>query len=429
LQVSIGVTFNMDFLFVHIHISAHVGASLRIEGPEFGGVAHVDFYLFGFDVYFGATIGIPDPIALLEFWNVVHKPGTQEDPAKQSDPNAAPPKVTDPQMANIGFALEDGAFPMPQRDNKAGDTAVPNAGQGSEWHVKGGSFQFRIATDFAVSAAYVRMPPTKDGIEAASNTSIPTITTPPDPTLPVGVFVLPIDTTQPSGFKDLKPVYSKPMQTDQAITSNLTFGIKDEHDNYIDNLQIFYVRKQVPASVWGQYSVKGDPNHGSSSDVLGGDKTVELAMGLSIHSPPPKLSMSKMPAFNATEFAKLEIPMGTHRDANQTLVVDHWLLPATEPDQTAPLPLALDSAEEKKASDDQWADSQILWLGAANSNVVEGKGGMLDLCGNVLGWTPTTPLVGDLPKVLIGTGTGTKEEKALGLPEYYLALPRVSAGV
>lgn len=38
-EISIGVTFDMDFLFVHIHISCSVGASLSVQGPDFGGVA------------------------------------------------------------------------------------------------------------------------------------------------------------------------------------------------------------------------------------------------------------------------------------------------------------------------------------------------------------------------------------------------------
>lgn len=38
-RVSIGVSFNIDFWFVHIHISCSVGADLHIEGPEFGGYA------------------------------------------------------------------------------------------------------------------------------------------------------------------------------------------------------------------------------------------------------------------------------------------------------------------------------------------------------------------------------------------------------
>jgi hypothetical protein len=38
-SVSIGVNFNIDFWFVHIHISCSVGASLHIQGPEFGGYA------------------------------------------------------------------------------------------------------------------------------------------------------------------------------------------------------------------------------------------------------------------------------------------------------------------------------------------------------------------------------------------------------
>jgi hypothetical protein len=39
LAVTIGVNCNIDILFIHIHISAHIGAQLHIEGPEFGGIA------------------------------------------------------------------------------------------------------------------------------------------------------------------------------------------------------------------------------------------------------------------------------------------------------------------------------------------------------------------------------------------------------
>lgn len=38
-RVSIGVAFDLDVWFIHIHISCSVGADLHVEGPEFGGVA------------------------------------------------------------------------------------------------------------------------------------------------------------------------------------------------------------------------------------------------------------------------------------------------------------------------------------------------------------------------------------------------------
>jgi hypothetical protein len=38
-SVSVGVSFNIDILFIHIHISASIGAFLVIQGPEFGGTA------------------------------------------------------------------------------------------------------------------------------------------------------------------------------------------------------------------------------------------------------------------------------------------------------------------------------------------------------------------------------------------------------
>ena len=38
-NISVGVECAIDFLFVHIHISASIGASLQLYGPDFGGSA------------------------------------------------------------------------------------------------------------------------------------------------------------------------------------------------------------------------------------------------------------------------------------------------------------------------------------------------------------------------------------------------------
>jgi len=38
-KVSVGVKCTIDVWFVHVHISAHIGATLHLEGPELGGYA------------------------------------------------------------------------------------------------------------------------------------------------------------------------------------------------------------------------------------------------------------------------------------------------------------------------------------------------------------------------------------------------------
>jgi hypothetical protein len=44
-HVAIGVNFDIDFWFIHIHISCSVGAWLSIQGPQFGGIAQYAFLL------------------------------------------------------------------------------------------------------------------------------------------------------------------------------------------------------------------------------------------------------------------------------------------------------------------------------------------------------------------------------------------------
>src|ERR1700709_138997 len=71
ISLSVGVRCNIDILFVHVHISVSIGADLTLWGPDaFGGLAHVDFWFFGFDIRFGdGSRSIPG-ISLGEFYEM-----------------------------------------------------------------------------------------------------------------------------------------------------------------------------------------------------------------------------------------------------------------------------------------------------------------------------------------------------------------------
>jgi hypothetical protein len=40
----------MDAWIVHIHLTADIGATLHIEGPSFGGIAHVDLWFVALNI-------------------------------------------------------------------------------------------------------------------------------------------------------------------------------------------------------------------------------------------------------------------------------------------------------------------------------------------------------------------------------------------
>ena len=67
--VDIGVGYEGKILFCSVHIMVDVGASLHIQGPPFSGHVHVNFYVSGFDIYFGGSPSRPPAMKLQDFWD------------------------------------------------------------------------------------------------------------------------------------------------------------------------------------------------------------------------------------------------------------------------------------------------------------------------------------------------------------------------
>lgn len=279
----------------------------------------VDFYLFGFDVDFGASPGAKDPLSLLQFWETLHKPGpqvTSQDtllatrirPLILFDGNVDPikkvPKYVEVDTDDNGkfiegaafkYVLEDGNFPQSQRtpDPKqasADGSQAENTGDGARWFVKGGTFKFRISTDMALSAASVSPGDLDDDGPAVQ---VPSSDTPKLPVL----------------------FYSRPMKIDQAITSELHVDIYITPANPGDPKVMVggwehgtFDVKSVPQAMFGQYSTLMDPTTGATGDLLSHkDALMPLGMGLKLEAPPPRLALSLIPVFRASDMGKLEV--------------------------------------------------------------------------------------------------------------------------
>ncbi|MCJ1385951.1 hypothetical protein MMC17_009076 [Xylographa soralifera] len=411
-RVSIGVTFDADFWFVHIHISASVGADLHIEGPEFGGIAHVDFYLFSFSVDFGASPQALPPINLEDFWKMVHQPGpNQQATAKDQDSNPVLSRLeytssdsttkddsTVPEAAHK-FILEDGMFPMPA---KKGSAAVDPAstGAGANWFVKGGTFRFGIASDFAIASAELN-----------------------DLLRPL-----------PSPAKD--SIFSRPMHvSDPITTSTIKITIrhvveKETSGTIVDGWRnVNLVTKSVPKAVWAAYDPKIDPLNPNSDlgSLLKGDApTTDLAMSLMLQAPAPVLAESLIPVFKATAAAKMEV-LDTRVSPNA-----EWILAKPEDMQVKYLAAAVKSDESKKSKQDQWTDVKLEWQKAAIAQDVVGNdtSGMIGTCTDLFDWIKNRPQGEEPPPVPARPAwslTGAVPEKLIsGLESSYLALPRLA---
>lgn len=468
MRIAVGVSCDINVLFIHIHIHVQIGADLHIEGPEFGGVAQyvcltcsrslqltassVDFYIFGFDVNFGAQNSIPDPIDLPTFYEIIHKAGP--------DPNPAPPdrkgkddKTTDT-MKHLKFCLENGAFPMPARDNKADSpdaSKPPSAGTGSMWHVKGGSFQFRIACDFALSAAHVQI---QDKVEKVDSTGKKKTTSADKfedvPTIPL------------KDKAKLKPVCAKPCAVTKPIDSILTVRIiSQEHGTLVFGFVTTFVQKPVPTAMWQQYDPVHDPMRSDDPKKLRehlfspDNPAVMLAMGVSLMSPPPLLAKSPIPQFDIT--AARTAPV---LDLSVTPFSKVWILAKTEDPQGGRfLPDTDNVATKAEERAGKWDATRAQWEKAFDAELVgDGKKitktddrtlagkGMLGMCAKVLGWDNPDPaqqedvarmdkdvrrpweLRGAVPEKLVrGKMSADGKERTGGLEEFYLALPQFCA--
>lgn len=331
-SISVGVEFDIDVLFIHIHISASVGADLHIEGPDFGGIAHVDFYLFGFSVDFGSQNPPPAALNLHKFWEMVHQPGptgaspgindlhplqsqlTYDAHEKDQQGKNLPAKVTTEDGAAHKFILEDGNCPMP-KEGSTDSTDPTSTGTGAPWYVKGGTFRFRITSDFAISQLQVAgAGPSGDPANFAISLSATT----------GDICSQPMRISAPADPNADPPIKS---------TLSVTIREKEGDQSIIGGWQnVAFVVKPVPSAVWGSYVRANDPLFSGTPDTLlnGDNASTPASMGVMLSAPAPELAPSFIPAFNATDAAKLSIEDGRIDPKHPT----PWYLADPEPTQT-----------------------------------------------------------------------------------------------
>jgi hypothetical protein len=159
--VSVGVAFTLDCWLFTIHISASIGATLTIQGPPFGGVAHVDFWVFGFNIYFGDQNDKPRGISLDQFYLLLLQQPIDSTPSSsqallRGRPDQAKPvdsasvrDLPSPAPNDHVLAVVAGRFTGKQKDiNTATDAA---------WVVRRHGFIFSVRSHFAIEkATYAR---------------------------------------------------------------------------------------------------------------------------------------------------------------------------------------------------------------------------------------------------------------------------------
>jgi hypothetical protein len=427
------------------HIHAHVGADLHIEGPEFGGNAHVDFYLFGkyfpqqsqviaynitgFTVYFGASPARPPPLKLENdgetngFYQIVKLPGPGQPPPEGRDDTA------DPAMTNLHVTLEAGAYTEgSSKTASSNDASNPPTNPTTKWKVRAGSFRFRVTCDFAISSYSINNEPQTIAYDAAKAANKE-----PRPTeAPIYAFPMQVTTPVTSDLKifvvNQEVANDGKIPTPKGVAPPLTTEEIKAIGNFDDEPYLpSFVVKSVPKALWTSYNPNLDPIATDGAGLLAGSTTtptVDLAMGVTIGAPKPTLSQDSIPfAFNALDAMRANVFGGTptNPDAN-----DPNILPPL-PAQSSWLPHPVDHPNDAAG----WTEVQDLWKPSTELK------GVLSECMSALGWDQPPPEV----KAKLGSSgvvASTRmpwelndefpEVLEKGLGTYYLTLPQI-AGV
>ncbi|KAG4427792.1 hypothetical protein IFR05_016724, partial [Cadophora sp. M221] len=396
MRLSVGIECEVDLLFVSFHVSMSLGADLVLWGPgEFGGVAHVHFWFFGFSIEFGSGLKDVPFVSLLEFYEMVKTAGPESDPPpgdKTSNEN--------PCQALHKYSIEEGLFP--NKPKSEDDKTFPNTGANTEWKVLAGPLQFRIDSDFALkSASLVNMAKDPKDFDAIT-------TTPP---------------------QVLNNFYAFPMHLTKPVdTSHMNIRIyflagKEEDKELMTDFRAELVLKNAPKAVWDVYTSDKNPLSrisGEKPKALenGSNPTMELCQGVRILPPIPYLDQSPVQDFDATA-AMMEF---NDREKFPTFDKEQsvFLAEPFEPDSS---PIA------------QWTDFEKLWKGEIESSITASSGatvlksemrgdkivgaGLLGLIVNTLGWSERRTAEkeqGVVPDVLINGKVQRKEWQLVSAP-------------
>ncbi|KAH9218815.1 hypothetical protein DL95DRAFT_458013 [Leptodontidium sp. 2 PMI_412] len=360
------------------------------------------FFSFSFSFSFGKRVEGPPPIPLKEFYALCEKSGPPD-----KSPNSTP---IDDLVAQLKLSLESGAFPMPSQD-KEGQSEPDDTGAGAKWYVKGGSFQFRVSSVFALTEAYLETE--KSAQRQNDGTTVPVLNQntslmqPVEPgTVAARLSSLPIDVSASS--------------TPDGITSKMCIAVQDVDPSgeTVDGFKPTFVVKEMPLTLWA------DPKH--APDRLSAEKgTVQLSMAVTLSAPDPLLAYAKIPPFNATDMSKL--------CAGSNIVPD---LPGVA--QSELLPEVLVASTETPT--EKWAAMQETWTTASTGNI-DLANSLTELCMSQLGWDKPRPDVAQKAEVTstepwkIPVAFPTRlvagtERQALeiedGLNSFYLELPRTT---
>ncbi|KAI1092447.1 hypothetical protein F5B19DRAFT_209814 [Rostrohypoxylon terebratum] len=314
--ICVGVSFNLDILFIHIHISAELSADLYLWGPPLAGKVHVDIKVARFDIAFGGSRDTTSAINLDKFYELVLQTSSKtsqtaalEDSkirelAEGEDENEVIKTNRKPENQGHTFLAQSGLL---------NDKSSLSRGRNASWVVRGGTFSFLVGCKMVIDDAKLVDEDGKELGSVASKTG---------------------------------SIYAKPMRLagSDHLDSNLEVKITQPEETKVWRMSQDY--KSVPTALWGEYRAGNDPSSGRNNidDLLKvKDSGMRLMTGVLFMAPPPVMSQDRLPVFNIMDAMLQEI------DAEKGFPSEEDSSPDWKPDQPTIVP-----SEQWTAVHDKW---------------------------------------------------------------------------
>ncbi|KAF3288811.1 hypothetical protein TWF970_005865 [Orbilia oligospora] len=272
--VSVGVRFTLDLWLVTIRISVEIGATLKLRGPPMGGIVHVDFWVFGFDIGFGESPRPAPKLSIEEFFQTALKDSKSTQGAMLSLTNG-PDKYTSSEddveeQAAVEKAFlitcESGLEPEDKKETKEGDA----------WWVRPDDFGFQTTLKFAANDITFIKDFRVDNNMLLSKATRQTVAVP----------------------ERCKNIYARPMEVTESVKSAVTVTV------YQYSKDVCALRNTDPDDP------KTDPQRSGnkSSELLSGTNvSIPLVMGLKIKPPAPEMSPDYIQQFNIVKDMKQSV--------------------------------------------------------------------------------------------------------------------------
>ncbi|KAM0188806.1 hypothetical protein ACHAPI_010415 [Fusarium lateritium] len=355
--VCVGVRFDIDFLFIHTHISVEISADLYLWGPPLAGRVHVDIKVAKFDINFGSSKSSDPAIDMLAFYDLVLQAGSQKTKSVAAEEEEETSLVAEADKDVIIQPMNQG-HTLLVTSGLLNNDASPERSQNADWVVRGGSFAFVIGCKMAA----------QDALLVDEN-----------------------DKTLNSVSNKGDWIYAKPMHLGKETPMTKSEVKIEIIQNGVSHGAIWGMTqqyKQVPSGLWGPYSEEGDPTKSRDSnnidDLLDDNKgSVKLMMGVLMQGPPAVMSEDTLEAFDILDAGLEDLP------ADKNFPDPGWSDKSWEPD-------------EPKKSASQWDVVHNKWK-SPDWNEGEARDvqtSFVDTWANTFGWDAALSGFAKIPKLL-----------------------------